>query len=220
MGGNDAEFIVASDIADTDIGLAILDGVHRRPHPLDWLEDAPGPEYGENTGPQHGDAEQAGDGGDGLFSGSHERAFEKADVEHADPLPVAVEQRLVGGNVPFVDDEGAVEPSPPFVKHRTVHRGRDAGADGARITEQPDVGRDAYVVEKEGGRARAAEGQGAFGVNDGVEAIDEIEVLVEQHAALQDADHNPVGILDWGGGLDNQAARLHLALIGTCIGGG
>jgi len=87
------------------------------------------------------------------------------------------------------------------------------------IAEQADVGCDANVVEEERGRTGATEGQGAGRVNDGIEAVNEVEVLVEQHAAGQHTDQAPVGVMHGGGRVDDEAAHFGLAHVGAGIGG-
>jgi hypothetical protein len=50
--------------------------------------------------------------------GPGERSFEKADIEHADPLLMAIEQRFIGRDIPVIDHKGAVQPGSPFIEHR------------------------------------------------------------------------------------------------------
>ena len=105
-----------------------------------------------------------------------EGPLEIADVQHADALAARVDQRLVGRDIPVVDDEGAVQPGAAAAEHRVAHHLRHAGADGALVglaAEQAHVGGDAHVVEEQRGRAPAAERQGAFRVDDLVDVVDE-----------------------------------------------
>ena len=96
----------------------------------------------------------------------------------------------------------------------------DSAVEGAFASKQADIGGDAHIVEEEGSGAGAAEGQGSIGINDGVEAVDEIEVLVEQDAAFEHAEQLAAGVIDRRGGVDDQAAQVDLALIAARIGRG
>ncbi len=50
-----------------------------------------------------------------------EGLLQEADIEHAHAPPVAVGDRLIGGDVPVVDDEGAFQPHPAFVESGPAH---------------------------------------------------------------------------------------------------
>jgi len=189
-------------------------------HPLDRAEHPSRPQRRQGAGDQHDDAEEQRDAGKDLAPGAAERAFEKADIEHADAFAAAADQRFIGRDIPVANDEGAVEPGLAVAKHGAVYGVGNPGADGTLAGKQADIGGHPHVAEEERGGAGAVEGQGALGIDDGVQAVDEIEVLVEQDAAFEDADDPAGAVADRCGTVDHQAPVFAGAVVGAGVGGG
>ena len=122
-----------------------------------------------------------------------ERLLQKSDIEHADALAIAVDQRLIGRNVPVVDHERAVEPGAPLVHHRRAHRRRHPRPQRAPALEQPDIGRDPHVVQEQRRRSLAALRQAGRLIDEVVDRIDELQILIEQNAPDQRSRRSPGG---------------------------
>ena len=120
-----------------------------------------------------------------------ERFLQKSDIEHADALAIAVDERLVGRNVPVVDDEGAVEPGAPLTHHCRADRCRYAGPERAPALEQPDIGADPNVVQEQRRRSLAALRQAGRLIDEVVDRIDELQILIEQNASDQRSRRSP-----------------------------
>ena len=126
-----------------------------------------------------------------LILGVAEGFLQKADIEHADTLAIGVDERLVGRDVPVVDDEGAVQPGAPLAHHRRADRRRHPRTQRAPPLEQADIGRDPHVVQEQRRRSLAALGQAGLAIDEVVDRIDEFEILVQQNATNQRSRRSP-----------------------------
>ena len=212
VGGHDAQLVLPGHRADAGIVVTQFDGRHRRMHALDGLEHPARREDGIGAGQQHGQHEEGGHGIEGVPAGLGERGFEKADVEHADTLLPAIDQRRIGRHIPVADHEGAVQPGHALLEHRIVHHRRYPGTDGPRIAEQPHIGRHPHVAEEQRCRPGAAQRQGAVRIDDGIQVVDEIQILVEQHAPFEHTEQVAGGIVHRRRRVDDQATLLRCAL--------
>ena len=191
--------------------LAGLDPLHRLGHALERAEDARGRAQRPPGRQQHHHEEQQPDAGQHRVLHHHEGPLEKADIQHADPPAAGIRQRQIARDIPVLDDEGTPQPGLAAPEHRLAHRRRHPGADrtlGLRVAEQPHIGADAHIVEKERRGALAAEGQRAVRIDDPVDVVDDAQIAVEQHAALQPADRGAGGVLDARLRDQHQAARF------------
>jgi len=189
-------------------------------HALDRAEDAARPAQGEQRScDAHPERDRQHDQQRHLLGGA-ERRLEKTDIQHAHALAAAVVHRLIGRHVPVIDDEGGLEPGQAALQHVAAHLVRGARAERARALEQAHVGGDAHVIDKQRRRPRAAFGQAACAIDDGVERIDEAQVTVEQHAALEHADQIAGRVMHRRGRMHDQPTRLFGARIGAGTLGG
>jgi hypothetical protein len=219
-GGELADLVAAGDLPDPRVVIAGADPADRRAELLERLEDAARPRQRQHAA-GHADGDEDGEEGQQrALHGVAEGRLEKADVEHPDPFAVAVQHRLVAGHVVVVHHEGGVEPHLAFVQHVLAHHLGGAGAEGALAGEQAHVGGDAGVAEEQGGGALAAQRQGAVAVDDGVEAVHQLAVAVEQHAAFEHRQQAPGVVVHRRGGVDQEAAGFLVARVGRGVGVG
>ena len=121
-----------------------------------------------------------------IFSVSNlEGLFQNADIKNPDNFLMAVADGLIGGQVPVINHKGPVKPGLAFCQHLVIDFLGDAGADGPFALEKPHVGADSHIVEKQCRGARTARRQSAFRIDDVVDAIHEVEILVQQQPSDQ-----------------------------------
>ena len=96
--------------------IAALDLADRRRDAFQRHEDRLRPAQEDRHGRRRDHEEGERDDQQRLKLGVAERLLQEADIEHADALAIAVDERLIGGDVPVIDDEGAVEPGAPLVQ--------------------------------------------------------------------------------------------------------
>ncbi|MEY9412088.1 hypothetical protein ABH989_006554 [Bradyrhizobium ottawaense] len=157
----------------------------RRRDALQRHEDGGRPAQEDRYGRGGDRDERCDDDHQRLVFGFAERLLQKADIEHADPLAITVDQRLVSGDVPVIDHESTVEPGVPVAQHGRAHRRRHARAERAPSLEQTDIGRYPHVVQEQRRGALAALRKARSAVDEIVDRVDEFEILVEQRAADQ-----------------------------------
>ncbi|GAB1459522.1 hypothetical protein MASR2M50_12960 [Thauera sp.] len=158
-GGEPAKLVSAGEVAHARTLVAGVDAADGGVHPLDRAKDAARPIQRQQGAGGTDQQRERADHQQCHALGGAERGLEKADIEHADAIPAAVEHRFVGRHVPVVDHEGGLQPGPAVVEHVRAHLVRGARAEGARALEQAHVGGDAHVVDEQRGRALAALGQ-------------------------------------------------------------
>ncbi len=224
MGSHRADLVARRHGADPRLQIARLDPRHGGRHPLQRCEDG----AREPQEDRHADRQHRKEGREdqkiGVAFGGIERGLEIAHIKHPDPAAETVQDRTVGRDIPVVDDKGAVEPGAPLAQHRRPHRRRDAGAERAGPLEQPHIGRDAHILQKQRRRALPRARRAAVAVDQRIDRVDEIEIAVEQDAPHQHplmprrgdrrgAVHDHAAILDGAGGghgrarLDQRHAR-------------
>ena len=187
--------------------IAGLDATDGPLHAFERPEDAARPEEEERDGRSDGEQESDGDGQPCLVLGAHEGRFGKADIEHADPAAIGIEDRLIGRDIPVVDDEGAVAPRPALIEHGAADFLGDARADGAPVAEQANIGADADIVEEKRRGALDAIRLAGSMIDEIVDRIDEIEIPIEQDAADQ-RRAAAIRQENGGGGMQHETPRL------------
>ena len=197
--------------------IAVLDKGDGLVHPFQRHEDAARPAQEDRNARHRRQNEGAEHRAKRNLLGAFEGRLEEPDIEHADTLSAAIDDRFVGRDVPVIDDESARQPDLALLQHRLAHDRRDARAERAAAFEQADIGAHAHIVEKQCRGALASFRQTRLAVNEVVDRIDEFQVAIEQYAA--DQDPGTAAEIDRCRRMDNHAARLAVALGRHCVAG-
>ena len=160
---------------------------------------------------EHGQAGQEREGPHDFVADVHVGPLEHPDVEHADDLAVRIANGIVGGDVPVADDEGPAEIALPFGQDGLVHVARHAGPDGplARVVE--DVRRDAQVALEDRRRPDVLVLVLLALEDDVLDPVHDLEVPVEENAAVEDAEEPAVRADDRRRRLEDHPVLLALA---------
>jgi len=213
------QFVVARHVAEARLGPSLADRAHGLLEPVERTQDA-ARQAPRNPGRQAGcRRQQQQHQTDGPPAEGGEGRFRNADIEHADAFAGMVEQRIVGGDRPVIDDVGPADPGLAALQHAGPDDVGNAGTQRAAAIVAANRRGDPHVAEEQRHGALDAELAQPAGRHDVGQVIDEILAPVEQEAA----DHGQPGVVaprhahryrrD-----DEQAARLAAGRTGCRMG--